>query len=184
MSRRRSLSDDEHDLWSGFTRSITPLRRSRQPKPPPTGDEPAGDDTLGETTPASPPPTAAHQAPAKKAPPLVSLGRRLKQRVARGREPIEARLDLHGFTQTEAHAALLRFLRRAQADGVKIALVVTGKGAARGEGNVAPARGVLKRSVPMWLALPEFRSLVVGFEDAHVGHGGQGALYIRLRRAR
>lgn len=182
MSRRRSLSDDERDLWSGFTRSITPLRRSRQPKPPPTGD-----DTLGETTPASPPPTAARQAPAKKAPPLAPLGRRLKQRVARGREPIEARLDLHGFTQTEAHAALLRFLRRAQADGVKIALVVTGKGAARGEGNAAPARGVLKRSVPMWLALPEFRALVVGFEDAHVGHvghGGQGALYVRLRRAR
>jgi DNA-nicking Smr family endonuclease len=42
---------------------------------------------------------------------------------------------------------------------------------------------VLKRQVPLWLALPEFRSLVVGFEDAHIGHGGQGALYVRLRRA-
>src|SRR5262249_60991300 len=64
--------------------------------------------------------------PKNKAPPLAPLGRRLKQRVARGREAIDARLDLHGFTQAQAHAALLHFLRRAQADGVRIALVVTG----------------------------------------------------------
>jgi DNA-nicking Smr family endonuclease len=63
---------------------------------------------------------------------------------------------------------------------------VTGKGTGKGTGHDhgAPLRGVLKRQVPMWLSLPEFRSLVVGFEDAHLGHGGHGALYIRLRRAR
>jgi DNA-nicking Smr family endonuclease len=123
---------------------------------------------------------------AKKAPPLAPLGRRLKQRVARGREPIDARIDLHGMTQTEAHTALLRFLRRAQSDGVRIALVVTGKGTGKvsdGRGT-SGERGVLKRQVPLWLSLAEFRSLVVGFEDAHVGHGGQGALYVRLRRVR
>ena len=87
------------------------------------------------------------------------------------------------MTQTEAHVALLRFLRRAQSDGARIALVVTGKGrrtAADGGG----ASGVLRRQVPMWLALPEFRPFVVGFEEAHVSHGGQGALYLRLRRER
>ena len=122
--------------------------------------------------------------PGKKTPPLAPLGRRLKQRVARGREPIDARLDLHGLTQTEAHAALLRFLRGAQADGARIALIVTGKGNRRGEHDTGAERGVLRRQVPLWLSLPEFRPFVVGFEDAHVGHGGEGALYVRLRRAR
>jgi DNA-nicking Smr family endonuclease len=119
---------------------------------------------------------------------LAPLGRRLKQRVARGREPIDARLDLHGMTQQEAHTELLRFLHRAQASGVKTALVVTGKGlrkSSSSDGRDADNRhGVLKRQVPMWLALPEFRPLIVGFDDAHVGHGGEGALYVRLRRGK
>jgi DNA-nicking Smr family endonuclease len=179
MSRRRPLSDEERALWAGFARSIKPLDQVRAPadaaEPSTSGDRPAA---------ASPPrPPARQERPAaKKAPPLAPLGRRLKQRVARGHEPIEARLDLHGFTQTQAHAALLRFLLRAQADGARIALVVTGKGS--GKGADPHERGVLKRQVPMWLSLPEFRSLVVGFEDAHIGHGGEGALYVRLRRAR
>jgi DNA-nicking Smr family endonuclease len=119
---------------------------------------------------------------AAKSPPFAPLGRRLKRKIARGREQIDARIDLHGLTQTEAHAALMRFLHRAQADGAGIVLVVTGKGSqAR---DAAFARGVLKRQVPMWLALPEFRPLIVGFEDAHTGHGGQGALYVRLRRGK
>ena len=122
-------------------------------------------------------------APAK-APALVPLGRRLKQCVARGRDPIDARIDLHGHTQKQAHAALFCFLQRAQADGARMVLVVTGKGAARGERDPGAERGVLKRQVPMWLSLPEFRSFIVGFEDAHVGHGGEGALYVRLRRLR
>jgi DNA-nicking Smr family endonuclease len=179
MSRRRPLSEEERALWTGFARSIKPLDQAREPADlaePSTGDD--------KPVPAAPSRAAVRQEqpPAKKAPPLAPLGRRLKQRVARGREPIDARLDLHGFTQRQAHAALLRFLHRAQADGVKIALVVTGKGT--GKGASPQERGVLKRQVPMWLSLPEFRSLVVGFEDAHTGHGGEGALYIRLRRAR
>ena len=174
MSRRRPLSEEERALWTGFVRSIDPLHHERESLEPLTGKTPA---------PAPPRPVARPEAPPeKKAPPLAPLGRRLKQRVARGREPIDARLDLHGFTQTEAHAALLRFLFRAQADGAKIALVVTGKGT--GKTSDQRERGVLRRQVPMWLSLPEFRPLVVGFEDAHIGHGGQGALYVRLRRAR
>ncbi len=105
----------------------------------------------------------------------------MRQRVARGKEAIDARLDLHGLTQSEAHAALLRFLRQASAREARLVLVITGKGV-RGEG--AGERGVLKRQVPHWLALPEFRSLVIGFEDAGVKHGGAGALYVRLRRMR
>jgi DNA-nicking Smr family endonuclease len=104
----------------------------------------------------------------------------MKQRLARGTDKIEGRLDLHGRTQAQAHAALHRFLCGAQARGAKNVLVITGKGARGGDGE----RGVLKRQVPMWLKLPEFRALVVGFEDAHIGHGGQGALYVRVRAAK
>src|ERR1019366_4885255 len=93
------------------------------------------------------------------------------------KQAIDARLDLHGLTQSEAHAALLRFLRSAGARDARLVLVITGKGRG-GE------PGVLRRQVPQWLGLPEFRSLVLGFEDAHVTHGGEGALYVRLRRAR
>ena len=72
------------------------------------------------------------------------------------------------MTQNQAHAALLRFLRRAQAEGARIALVVTGKGQAEAAREAEGERGVLRRQVPMWLALPEFRPFIVGFEEAHV----------------
>jgi DNA-nicking Smr family endonuclease len=181
MSRRR-LSEDERALWRGVARSIMPLRGRRAPAEPPAAA--ASDDTAPAG--ADPVPAAARQDPTprqKNSAPLVPLGRRLRQRVARGREPIDDRIDLHGMTQSRAHAALLRFLQGAQAGGARIVLVVTGKGAAKADGHGGLERGVLKRQVPLWLALPEFRSLVVGFEDAHIGHGGQGALYVRLRRS-
>jgi DNA-nicking Smr family endonuclease len=189
MSRRRQLSDEEEALWAGFTRAIKPLKSAK----------PAAKSSLNSSTILSvastpaPSQTRSHSVttratPPAPSPPLAPLGRRLKQRVARGREPIDARLDLHGMTQQQAHSELLRFLHRAQASGVRTALVVTGKGlrkSSSGAGYDADSRpGVLKRQVPLWLALPEFRLLVVGFDDAHVGHGGEGALYVRLRRGK
>jgi DNA-nicking Smr family endonuclease len=114
------------------------------------------------------------------APPLASLGRRERSRLSRGRNEIDARLDLHGMTQTRAHHALSGFLQRAHSDGLTFVLIITGKGRMGAESE----RGVLRRQVPQWLSLPEFRSLVVGFEEAHIGHGGEGALYVRIRRAR
>ncbi len=103
----------------------------------------------------------------------------MRRSVARGKEAIDARLDLHGLTQAQAHSALSHFLRSASAREARLVLVITGKGA-RGDGE----RGVLKRQVPQWLALPEFRGFVIGFEDAHIAHGGEGALYVRIRRPR
>lgn len=171
MSRRRQLNDEEHALWAGLARSIAPLRRPRSA---------AGPMATAEKSPLPPRAALRHEAPlAAKSASLAPFDRRLKQRLARGRDAIDARIDLHGLTQQEAHAALLRFVRRAQADDARIALVVTGKGARDGSGE----RGVLRRQVPLWLALPEFRPFVVGFEQAHVSHGGEGALYVRLRRA-
>ncbi|HET7850034.1 MAG TPA: Smr/MutS family protein [Pseudolabrys sp.] len=175
--RRRGLTRDERDLWNVFTKKIEPLRARRFV---PDGDsEPAP-----KAKPAAVPKqrTAEHvEAPRMAPPPLEPLGRRMKQRVVRGREAIGERLDLHGMTQGEAHAALLHFLRKASARQQKLVLVVTGKG---GRGGVERDRGVLRRQVPHWLALPEFRAFVIGFEEAHVAHGGEGALYIRVRRAR
>jgi DNA-nicking Smr family endonuclease len=187
MSRRRSLSDEERALWTGIARSIKPLRRPRRAvevsEPAPSAEHPAKPPRAADTSvpPRSRATVLLETRAEKKAPPLAPLERKLKRRVARGREPIDARLDLHGFTQTQAHMALLAFLQRAQADGVRIALVVTGKGTRKA--GEAHERGVLKRQVPLWLSLPQFRPLVVGFEDAHIAHGGGGALYIRLRRS-
>jgi len=113
-------------------------------------------------------------------PPLAPLGRRERSQLSRGRKQIDARLDLHGMTQLRAHRVLQDFLHRAHADGLSFVLVITGKGKTGAESE----RGVLRRAVPQWLALPEFRAMVVGFEEAHIGHGGEGALYVRIRRAR
>lgn len=92
---------------------------------------------------------------------------------------IDARIDLHGMTQARAHRALLSFLQRAQGDGCRYVLVITGKGKMLTDGT---ERGVLRRMVPEWLALAEFRVLVTGYEEAALGHGGAGALYVRVRR--
>jgi DNA-nicking Smr family endonuclease len=94
---------------------------------------------------------------------------------------IDERIDLHGMTQAQAHSALLRFLHRSQSHGAKFVLVITGKGAASAPRS---ERGVLRQQVPLWLALPEFRACVLGFDVAHAGHGGDGALYVRVRRTR
>jgi DNA-nicking Smr family endonuclease len=171
---RRTLSYDERVLWTMVTKSIAPLHgTSPEFEEPASVPPPAPKRNAAKHPAAAPPPQTA------KPPPLTPLGRRMRQRVARGREAIDARMDLHGLTQAEAHSALARFLRAASGRGARLVLIITGKGG-RGDGE----RGVLRRQVPHWLALPEFRDLVIGFEDAHIAHGGEGALYVRLRRRR
>jgi DNA-nicking Smr family endonuclease len=187
MSRRR-LSDEERALWQGFARAVTPLRRGS------SGDEAIAAD---QKRPAARPNRAVKHDTAKPKTPaaLTQFDRRLRQRVARGQVTIDARLDLHGMTQRQAHAALIRFLHQAQTRDAKLVLVVTGKGlgseppsarrgrTARDEHRDEDGeRGVLRRQVPLWLSLPEFRRFIVSFEEAHVSHGGEGALYLRLRR--
>jgi DNA-nicking Smr family endonuclease len=186
---RRRLSEEEERLWSAVARSVKPLRIGKRvpvaapAKPPPHGTRP-----VKKAAPDHPSPAASHHPKPdskphpKPRPPLSTIARREKQELARGKAEIGGRIDLHGLTQAEAHNALLHFLRRHQAEGAKFVLVITGKGSigavARGE------RGVLRRQVPLWLGLPEFRACVLGFDVAHVGHGGEGALYVRLRRGR
>lgn len=180
-ARQRNLSEEERALWESVARQVKPLRKKHRPAKPQVA-EPSREASPAKRA-ASPHPrlTAPAPKPSKTvAPALVPLGRRERARLSRGKNEIDARLDLHGMTQTRAHRALLGFLHRAHHDGLTFVLVITGKGKAGAESE----RGILRRQVPLWLGLPEFRSLVVGFEEAHIGHGGEGALYIRIRRAR
>jgi DNA-nicking Smr family endonuclease len=173
----RALSEEDRVLWESVAKQIKPLRKKSRVKTPETaspGREVGAAKSAGLNKAAVP--RAARPAP----PPLMPLGRRERSKLLRGRSDIEARLDLHGMTQAHAHRALSVFLQRAHLDGLTFVLVITGKGK-MGSGT---ERGVLRRQVPQWLGQPEFRALVVGFEEAHIGHGGEGALYVRIRRAR
>ena len=114
-----------------------------------------------------------------------SFSRREMRQINKGHQPIEARLDLHGLRQAGAHIALTTFLSNAQARGFRHVLVITGKGRSNGAeemmfGESEP--GVLRRVVPLWLGEPDVRDIVAGFSDAPRRHGGEGALYVRLRR--
>jgi DNA-nicking Smr family endonuclease len=184
--RKRSLSEEERALWESVARQAKPLRkRHRAPKPEAAApDAEAAIVAKPELSPKSHPPAKIPRAPkpvVSVPPQLAPLGRRERSHLSRGRKEIEARLDLHGMTQTRAHRALSGFLQRAHSDGLTFVLIITGKGRTIGAES---ERGVLRRQVPLWLNLPEFRSLVVGFEEAHIGHGGEGALYVRIRRSR
>jgi DNA-nicking Smr family endonuclease len=178
------LSEEERALWESVARQVKPLR-----KKPRLGKAARKATAAIETEPPnrpapSPRPISSHQSPkpSKPAmPPLAPLGRRERSKHSRGRSEIDARLDLHGMTQSRAHRALLGFLHNAHRDGHTFVLVITGKGKV---GGGEAERGVLRRQVPQWLSSPECRALVVGFEEAHIGHGGEGALYVRIRRAR
>ncbi len=173
--KSRSLSEEERTLWTDVTRGIAPLR--------PASAAQAETSTETKTPPPAKSIPAASLVPprrpkANSPPALAPLDRRAKQRIARGRDAIDGRLDLHGLTQAQAHGSLLRFLQTAQTRDARLVMVITGKGSRSTEG------GVLKRQVPLRLRLPEFRALVVGFDDAHRTHGGEGALYVRVRRSR
>jgi DNA-nicking Smr family endonuclease len=179
--RKRSLSEEERALWESVAKQTKPLRKKPRAAKPETVE--AASVPKAVTLPKPPASAKILRAPkpeAPAAPPLAPLGRRERSQLSRGKKQIDARLDLHGLTQTRAHHALSGFLHRAHHDGLTFVLIITGKGKMGTESE----RGVLRRQVPHWLSLPEFRSLVVGFEEAHIGHGGEGALYVRIRRTR
>ena len=176
--RKRSLSDEERVLWESVAKQTKPLRK-KQRAAKTEGAAPAAEAPVAAKPVAPPKPLPL--AKISRAPPAAPpLGRRERSQLSRGRKEIDARLDLHGMTQTRAHRALSGFLQRAHRDGMTFVLVITGKGKMGAETE----RGVLRRQVPQWLSLPEFRALVVGFEEAHIGHGGEGALYVRIRRSK
>lgn len=175
--RRRAPSEAELALWAKVVETVVPLPGRavlRVPAPPPAPEQPV--------TETSAPALAAKISPpsAKVPPPLAPLETRFRRRLARGVVEIDARIDLHGLRQEEAHRRLNAFLAGAQSRGCKLVLVITGKGGVSADPHAE--RGVLRRAVPMWLSSPGARSIVVGFESADPVHGGAGALYVRIRK--
>lgn len=178
MTRRRRLpSEAELALWAKVVAEVAPLPGRAKPVPPPASVAEAAPAAL--TVIASPPPPAPRPA-APPLTPLAPLETRFRRRLARGIVDIDARIDLHGLRQEEAHRRLAAFLNGAQARGFKLVLVITGKGGFSADPHAE--RGVLRRAVPLWLSSPAARAVVVGFETADPVHGGAGALYVRIRR--
>ena len=163
-------------LWEAVKKSVKPLRnpKPRALKPAILAATPGDARTLKQTKPPKSPATTVATPAVPKPPPLAILDRRTRSRVARGSIEIDARLDLHGLTLDRARSRLKSFLASAQARGARLVLVITGKG----------GTGALRRETPFWLSSPEIRPMVIGFEEAAQHHGGAGALYVRIRRAR
>lgn len=181
----KQLSPEDRILWRKVAKSVKPLAGKPAVKEPSSADDFVL--LLEQSVPS--PAKKTKTAPIAVLPPYIpvvaqsrgsmqNLDRPTRTRLAKGRMPIEGKIDLHGLTQSEAHALLLLFLRGAHQDGRRHVLVVTGKGASFG------SEGVLRRAVPGWLATPPFRLLVSAHEPAATRHGGEGALYVRLRRLR
>jgi len=172
---RRGLSREERALWHRSMQDVAPLAPKKAPAVAP--EEPAPEPRRPrriEAPPAKPnsplPALAAGDAP--------GVDRRTVEKLRRGKLAIEARLDLHGMTQDQAHRALARFVVQAHGAGLRGVLVITGKGSASGE------RGVLKAAVPRWLNEGALRARILAFSWAQARDGGAGALYLLLRRVR
>ncbi len=180
---KRPLRPEELRLWGRVAATVHPAAGRHPPKglplPPPAADMQPGLPAPSAKAKLKPKTGVTVAATAKPAPvrrvsspETIEPGR--KRRIVRERDPVGPRLDLHGLTQDAARAALTAFLRRAQADGWRSVLVITGKGT---QGD-----GVLRRMTPEWLADPALRDLIAGVSEAHRRHGGLGALYVALKR--
>lgn len=211
-ARERRVTPEETSLWRDVTSSVAPsskakarvrVRGESRGEATDTGASPEAN--VGGKEPGQPPsvvlpeqfarqkPPLQRQlaaAPKSKAPepPAAAFDRRKMRHLASGKIEIDARLDLHGLRQSEARYRLIGFIRSSHDRGCRMVLVITGKGArepidrladARGE----PQRGILRRVVPQWLDEPDMRAYVIGFTSAGPRHGGEGALYVSLRRA-
>ena len=185
MGKRDTDSELESDaeLWARVARSAKPLHKPR-PAPAPQPPKPRAKPAREPASEAKPVPKAQP----KPAPPLrgEALDRQTARRLERRATVVEARLDLHGMRQREAHAALRKFLKWARSKDYRHVLVITGKGVEPDLGRPfyqEDARGVLRAAVPHWLAAPDLAPLIVSFAEAPRRLGGEGALYVRLRKA-
>ena len=176
--KKSQITPEDHALWVHVTRSARPMPGRHALALPEVAMEPP-------PIPPASDPKARADAPAPKSRtllPLAGIEKRMVKELTRGNRPVDSRIDLHGMRQAEAHSALVTFLHRAHMQGAKLALVITGKGG--GFDAFGEERGVLRRLVPHWLADPVLRRMVIGFEPAGRNHGGDGALYVRIRRRR
>ena len=196
MSRRRTLRPEEEQLWHEVARTIRPisnaaLARLRKPvtvadlAASPVQPEPKlqfAAFRLGEK--AHPLRSAAFIAPGPAQVPL-QMDARKHAKMTKGKLDPEARIDLHGLTLAEAHPELIRFILNAQTSGLRLVLVITGKGKAGPDHGPIPQRmGALRHQVPMWLRQLPLGPAILQVTEAHLKHGGSGACYVYLRRGR
>ena len=183
MAREKKLSPEDRILWGKVARSAKPMPGRLQDL------EDLLDEIEEPPAPSSPPPADKGSSGFSKPEQGIALSGRVeprhhplerptKRKLSKGRLALEARIDLHGMIQSEAHGFLLQFLLKAHERGLRHVLVITGKGTSFG------SDGALKRAVPLWFSLPEFRPLISSYEPAARNHGGEGALYVRLARAK
>jgi len=175
-------------LWEDVARTIKPLHKAKARKKPPAKAE-APPPAVKPASPGKPiarPPVIRHDPP-----PITGLDRRSERRMTRGDVEIEARIDLHGTGIERSRERLLNFLTSSRSEGLRLVLVITGKGASpftrhtlHGKGHYhAPERqGRLRQLAPEWFHENEFRAHIAGFQPAHPRHGGGGAFYVRLRK--
>lgn len=166
---KRPLKPEELKVWSLVAGTVHPLPGRATPVRPPTAEAAAA-----ATAARIPPPRPAPAKPGRPREAVEDIEPNRRHRIARERDPIAARLDLHGYDQDRARTVLEGFLRRAWDDGYRAVLVITGKGV---QGD-----GILRRRAPEWLAAPQLASIVAGISEAHRRHGGAGALYVALKR--
>ena len=180
MSRRDDLSPEDRRIWARVAGSVTPSKPKKPPRvlaggaiaDPPAAPHPTGAVQARPNPAPSWTPDATSQARIRGLP--DELEPRRQRRLSRERDPIEARIDLHGYGRFQAQDALTAFLMGAQARGYRSVLVITGQGRRGG--------GVIRASVHEWLQAPALRGVVSGFASAARHHGGEGALYVTIRR--
>lgn len=168
---KRPLKPEERHIWGMVAATVHPLPGRATPRAEPADALPAP--SMAEAAGVAPPAAPRPKRPKPRSD-LDIIEPRRKHRIARERDPIGARLDLHGLDQDRARGVLERFLVRAWDEGFRAVLVITGKGV---QGD-----GVLKRRTPEWLAAPHLAHIVAGISDAARHHGGEGALYVALKR--
>lgn len=196
MRRPRHLSPEEKALWDQVAKSTDPINRLapsenrsapkiKSPETPRSTSVSLPRFRVGERVDRSGDhdllPSLSQQLRA--AP--VQMDQKSYGKLKRGKLKPEARIDLHGMTLAQAHPALIGFILRSASSGHRLVLVITGKGKDRDEGGPIPTKlGVLRHQVPQWLAMAPMSSLVLQVSEAHIRHGGGGAYYVYLRRAR
>ena len=201
----RAVSRDESAFWRQVMDDVEPLPgggdandvpapetgpeihapdvAGKKPKPPARPPRPTPAPALPPASPPEPSPGHAKE-PELRHGEAPGLEKRTKTRMRRGQMDIEATLDLHGLTQAEAHRALGAFLHGSRSAGRLTVLVITGKGGGKdlGSGRGGPGSGVLRDAVPRWLNEGPNRRIIRGFSHAVPKDGGQGALYVLLKR--
>jgi len=194
MRRRRTLRPEEEELWRSVARTARPLHEHPIFHPP-TEAPPPEPPPLSHAKPRLSPFLLGEKArkPERRdlAPSLpdllyaapLQMDAKTHGKMTRGKLAPEARIDLHGLTLAEAHPELIRFILSASGAGLRLVLVITGKGKRGDDHGPIPQRmGALRHQVPQWLRQPPLGPAVLQVTEAHLKHGGSGAYYVYLRR--